>query len=176
MLDSATFRSHRAVLRKHRLKLWNKNQSLCLEFCLSECNGSGIHRIRTNLIRSISDMISVYLTPRMSFDSFNDLEIKQDILDALRPEQINDPTNIQQASLQPMLEGKIAIYPLISRTKKRPGSNVMITSATGSGKATSYCISCLQSIDLNNPNCQVLVLGCTRELAFNIFGVCVFAF
>jgi ATP-dependent RNA helicase DeaD len=85
--------------------------------------------------------------------SFEELNIKPEIVQALKQEGIVEPTAIQQKTI-----------PLI-----QTGKDVVGISRTGSGKTASFGIPLLEKIKLKQ-GVQALILAPTRELANQISG------
>lgn len=53
------------------------------------------------------------------------------------------------------------------------GNSLMVESATGSGKTHSFLLPILQNLDENNKTVQAVILSPTRELAMQLYNVCV---
>ncbi len=84
--------------------------------------------------------------------NFIDLKINSQIIDALKIDSIENPTEIQ----------KKAIPEIISR------KNLIMVSETGTGKTMAYVLPMIQQIDLTINNNQIIILAPTHELASQI--------
>ena len=51
------------------------------------------------------------------------------------------------------------------------GENLVVESATGSGKTHAFLLPIMQQIDVTKPLVQALILSPTRELAMQLFEV-----
>ena len=54
-----------------------------------------------------------------------------------------------------------------------PERDTIAQAQSGTGKTATFSIAALQRLEMNEPQCQVLVLAPTRELAQQIHKVCV---
>ncbi len=93
-----------------------------------------------------------FLKEGSSVQTFSDLNISKEILDALNKIDITEPTDIQKLVINPLLEGK----------------DVIGQAQTGTGKTFAYSIPMLEQIDVNNRNIQGLILCPTRELGIQV--------
>ncbi|MGL5268706.1 MAG: DEAD/DEAH box helicase [Spiroplasma sp.] len=84
--------------------------------------------------------------------SWNNFNLKLWLLEALKSNQINQPTQIQEQ-----------VIPLVLK-----GNNLIVTSPTGTGKTHSFLIPILNTIESNN-KIQAIIITPTRELAQQIF-------
>lgn len=87
--------------------------------------------------------------------TFDDLMLDDKLLNALTSIKFAAPTEIQQATIPFILEGK----------------DVLAGAATGTGKTAAFVLPALQQLidePNNSPNPKVLILVPTRELAFQI--------
>ncbi len=85
-------------------------------------------------------------------ESFQELGIQAELVEALAKEEIVQPTEIQKSTI-----------PLILSNRDVAGQ-----SETGSGKTLAYLLPVLQKIDRNKRENQVLVLTPTHELALQV--------
>ncbi|MGL4484766.1 MAG: DEAD/DEAH box helicase [Anaerovoracaceae bacterium] len=83
---------------------------------------------------------------------YEDSNINQDILKALKEIGFEDMTPIQLAAIPPLLEGK----------------DIIGQAQTGTGKTAAFGIPLIQNIDLNAQGVQGIVLCPTRELAMQV--------
>ena len=89
----------------------------------------------------------------MIFDGFN---LKDEIVEALLDLHFKSFTPIQKE-----------ILPLALNNKSLIGQ-----SKTGSGKTHSFLIPIFNKLDIDNKDCQAIILSPTRELATQIYNVC----
>ena len=83
-------------------------------------------------------------------------ELKEEIVNALKDLRFKEFSPIQKE-----------ILPLALNNKSLIGQ-----SKTGSGKTHAYLIPIFNKLDLNNKECQAIILSPTRELATQIYNVC----
>lgn len=107
---------------------------------------SGITEVDTNLIESNYDNV-VY--------SFDDLNLKPEIVRGIFGYGYEAPSAIQQRAILPITEGR----------------DVLAQAQSGTGKTATFTISALQNIDQNERATQALILAPTRELALQIQNV-----
>lgn len=88
----------------------------------------------------------------MDSNSFMDLGISVEIVNALKMQNIEMPTEIQKQSIPVILDKK----------------DVIVQSETGSGKTFAYLLPILSTIDCNSKNLQSIVLAPTHELCIQI--------
>lgn len=81
--------------------------------------------------------------------SFETLELRPEILQALTDLGYHEPTAVQSQVIPLAIAGK----------------NIVVQSQTGSGKTAAFCIPSLNTIDSKKRTPQVLILEPTRELA-----------
>ncbi|MGL4394750.1 MAG: DEAD/DEAH box helicase [Brevinema sp.] len=81
--------------------------------------------------------------------TFADLNLPEDIFNALEDLGYKNPTMIQSQSLPVILDG----------------NDIVGQAHTGSGKTIAFGIPALMSLDMDNPNTQILIMCPTRELA-----------
>ncbi|RCN46944.1 eukaryotic initiation factor 4A-III [Ancylostoma caninum] len=84
--------------------------------------------------------------------SFDDMELKQNLLRGIYAFGFEKPSAIQQRAIVPCTTGR----------------DVIAQAQSGTGKTATFSISILQRIDENEPNVQALVMAPTRELAQQI--------
>eukprot|EP00124_Ichthyophonus_hoferi_P003124 Ihof_evm4s253 gene=Ihof_evmTU4s253 len=85
-------------------------------------------------------------------DSFDDMNLKEDLLRGIFAYGFEKPSAIQQRAIIPCCKGV----------------DVIAQAQSGTGKTATFAISILQSIDLSVRKTQALVLAPTRELAQQI--------
>jgi superfamily II DNA/RNA helicase len=81
--------------------------------------------------------------------SFDDLNLKPDLLKGIYAYGFEKPSAIQQRAIRPIVRGR----------------DVIAQSQSGTGKTAVFSISALQLLDETSRDAQVLVLSPTRELA-----------
>lgn len=87
--------------------------------------------------------------------SFDDMNLKPDLLRGIYSYGFEKPSVIQQRGIVAVTSGK----------------DLIAQAQSGTGKTATFCVGTLQQIDLGNLACQVLVMAPTRELAQQIFTV-----
>jgi len=90
-----------------------------------------------------------------SIESFDDMDIKENILRGIYGFGFEEPSQIQ----------KFAIKPFVS------GRDMIIQSQSGTGKTATFMISILNRIDENLKQTQAVIIAPTRELANQIYNV-----
>lgn len=106
----------------------------------------------TNLVENLKDMSVNNKSEKyieQDFDSWEDLDLKTEILRGLFAQGFEKPSPIQRKAIYPFING----YDLIAQAQ------------SGTGKTCTFCTSLLQIVDPNNKNCQALLVSPTRELA-----------
>lgn len=86
---------------------------------------------------------------KMEVNTFEELNLKQDLLKGIFGYGFEKPSVIQQKAILQIIQGK----------------DVIVQGQSGTGKTGVFSISALQLIDESLKKCQVLILGPTRELA-----------
>lgn len=86
-------------------------------------------------------------------NTFNDLKLKDEIIEGLKTQNISQPTEIQNKAI-----------PLILNNE-----DVLGKSATGTGKTLAYLLPLFQKIDTSKKEMQVLILTPTHELAMQVY-------
>ncbi|KZW04262.1 ATP-dependent RNA helicase FAL1 [Exidia glandulosa HHB12029] len=87
--------------------------------------------------------------------TFDDLNLKEDLLRGIYAYNFEKPSAIQQRAILPIIQGR----------------DVIAQAQSGTGKTATFSISILQSIDTSLRDTQALVLSPTRELATQIQSV-----
>eukprot|EP00042_Codosiga_hollandica_P037580 m.298062 g.298062 ORF g.298062 m.298062 type:complete len:397 (+) comp55173_c0_seq1:48-1238(+) len=85
-------------------------------------------------------------------ESFDDLNLKDELLRGIYAYGFEKPSAIQQRAILPCVKGH----------------DVIAQAQSGTGKTATFTISVLQSIDIAKPTVQALILAPTRELAQQI--------
>ena len=91
----------------------------------------------------------------LTFDSFDDMNLKDNLLKGIYSYGYEKPSIIQQKGIIPLIEG----HDIIGQAQ------------SGTGKTATFSISVLQLIDYTKHNIQALILANTRELALQIHDV-----
>lgn len=84
--------------------------------------------------------------------NFLDMKIRAEILTALKENNIEEPTPIQEKAIPSLLEG----------------SDVIGQAQTGTGKTFAYAIPLLENIDSKKKTIQALIMCPTRELSLQV--------
>lgn len=87
--------------------------------------------------------------------SFDDMDLKEDLLRGIYAYGFEKPSAIQQRAVKPTLTGR----------------DVIAQAQSGTGKTATFAIGILQTLDVQVKECQSLVLAPTRELAQQIVKV-----
>ncbi|EMC99068.1 hypothetical protein BAUCODRAFT_65106 [Baudoinia panamericana UAMH 10762] len=95
--------------------------------------------------------------PLYSAKSFDDLNLRDELIRGLATMNFRKPSKIQERALPLLL--------------KNPPQNLIGQSQSGTGKTAAFVLNMLSRVDLNNKAPQCLVLAPTRELAKQIAGV-----
>lgn len=90
-------------------------------------------------------------------DSFDDMSLNESLLRGVYAYGFEKPSAIQQRAIVPIVSGR----------------DTIAQAQSGTGKTGTFAISILQKIDIEDLNCQALVLAPTRELAQQIKAVMV---
>eukprot|EP00486_Rosalina_sp_Unknown_P008234 CAMPEP_0201592310 /NCGR_PEP_ID=MMETSP0190_2-20130828/190240_1 /ASSEMBLY_ACC=CAM_ASM_000263 /TAXON_ID=37353 /ORGANISM="Rosalina sp." /LENGTH=442 /DNA_ID=CAMNT_0048051023 /DNA_START=37 /DNA_END=1365 /DNA_ORIENTATION=- len=88
-------------------------------------------------------------------ESFEHMNLREDLLRGIYSYGWDKPSGIQQR----------AIIPTVLK------HDIIAQAQSGTGKTGTFSIASLQRVDLNNPQCQVLILSPVRELARQTFNV-----
>lgn len=90
-------------------------------------------------------------------DNFDDMNLREDLLRGIYAYGFEKPSAIQQRAIVPCVQGR----------------DVIAQAQSGTGKTATFSISVLQKLDVENRQCQALLLAPTRELAQQIQKVVV---
>lgn len=90
-----------------------------------------------------------------TFENFQDMNLNENLLRGIYAYGFNAPSAIQQKAIVPLLNGK----------------NIIAQAQSGSGKTGAFGIGILSRIDLNQKECQGLIIAPTRELADQIKNI-----
>jgi translation initiation factor 4A len=82
-------------------------------------------------------------------ESFEDMNLKENLLRGIYGNGFEKPSAIQQRAIEPVIKG----------------FDTIAQSQSGTGKTGTFTIATLQSIDENLDECQALILNPTKELA-----------
>jgi len=82
-------------------------------------------------------------------ESFDDMKLKDELLRGIYAYGFEKPSHIQQRGIIPVISGR----------------DTIAQAQSGTGKTATFSIASLQTVDNRNPDCQVLILAPTRELA-----------
>jgi len=85
-------------------------------------------------------------------ETFDDMELREDLLRGIYAYGFEKPSAIQQKAVKPMMLGR----------------DVIAQAQSGTGKTATFAVGTLQKIDLSRKYCQALILAPTRELAQQI--------
>merc|ERR1712036_193346 len=85
-------------------------------------------------------------------ETFDDMELREDLLRGIYAYGFGKPSAIQQKAVKPMMLGR----------------DVIVQAQSGTGKTATFAVGTLQKIDLSRKYCQALILAPTRELAQQI--------
>merc|ERR1712134_154875 len=85
-------------------------------------------------------------------ETFDDMELREDLLRGIYAYGFEKPSAIQQKAVKPMMLGR----------------DVIAQAQSGTGKTATFAVGTLQKIDLQLKHCQALILAPTRELAQQI--------
>ncbi|MEQ9308734.1 MAG: DEAD/DEAH box helicase [Balneolaceae bacterium] len=85
--------------------------------------------------------------------TFNELGLKQELLEAVELLGFETPTQVQEEAIPVILESQ---------------RDLVALAQTGTGKTGAFGLPSIQKVDANSNNVQVLILSPTRELAIQI--------
>eukprot|EP01083_Nonionella_stella_P027174 74784_1 len=88
-------------------------------------------------------------------ESFDHKNLREDLIRGIYAYGFEKPSAIQHRGIIPVIQKR----------------DTIAQAQSGTGKTATFSIAELQSLDLNEPQCQVLVLAPTRELAQQIHKV-----
>eukprot|EP01121_Diplochlamys_sp_Union-15-3_P022014 TRINITY_DN923_c0_g2_i1.p1 TRINITY_DN923_c0_g2~~TRINITY_DN923_c0_g2_i1.p1 ORF type:complete len:402 (+),score=81.81 TRINITY_DN923_c0_g2_i1:79-1284(+) len=83
------------------------------------------------------------------YDSFDDMNLKENLLRGIYGHGFEKPSAIQQKAIVPFSKGR----------------DLIAQAQSGTGKTAAFSVGMLQQIDLSLKACQALILAPTRELA-----------
>ncbi|HHX60931.1 MAG TPA: DEAD/DEAH box helicase [Epulopiscium sp.] len=85
--------------------------------------------------------------------TFNELGLKEELINGLKAQNISQPTEIQDRAIPLILDNQ----------------DILGKSATGTGKTLAYLLPLFQKIDTSKREMQVLILTPTHELAMQVY-------
>jgi len=88
-------------------------------------------------------------------ESFDDMNLKDELLRGIYAHGFEKPSHIQQRGIIPVMRGH----------------DTIAQAQSGTGKTATFSIASLQHVDMRNSDCQVLILAPTRELANQTYKV-----
>jgi len=88
-------------------------------------------------------------------ESFDDMKLKDELLRGIYAYGFEKPSHIQQRGIIPCIQGH----------------DTIAQAQSGTGKTATFSISSLQRVNVKDPDCQVLILAPTRELAHQTYKV-----
>jgi len=88
-------------------------------------------------------------------ESFDDMKLKDELLRGIYAYGFEKPSHIQQRGIIPCIQGH----------------DTIAQAQSGTGKTATFSISSLQRVNIKDPDCQVLILAPTRELAHQTYKV-----
>jgi len=88
-------------------------------------------------------------------EKFEDMKLKDELLKGIYEFGYDKPSNIQQRGIVPCIK----CHDTIAQAQ------------SGVGKTATFCISALQRLNIEDPNCQVLILTPTTEVASDTYKV-----
>ena len=95
------------------------------------------------------------MTELQIYETFDDMDLKEDILRGIYSYGFEVPSSIQQRAIKPLIEGK----------------DLIAQAHSGTGKTATFTIGALEIIDKSIMKPQVIILAPNRELAMQIFNV-----
>ncbi|KAF2102648.1 ATP-dependent RNA helicase-like protein dbp5 [Rhizodiscina lignyota] len=122
-----------------------------------ELNGSGLAEPEYDVQVSLNDLQQDPNNPLYSVKSFEQLDLKQEILKGLYAMNFRKPSKIQERALPLLL--------------MNPPQNLIGQSQSGTGKTAAFVLNILSRVDTSDRTPQALVLAPSRELARQIMGV-----
>lgn len=87
-----------------------------------------------------------------TFESFDDMSLREELLRGIYAYGFEKPSAIQQRAIVPVIKGR----------------DTIAQAQSGTGKTGTFAISILQRLDIEDQNCQALILAPARELAQQI--------
>ena len=91
----------------------------------------------------------------IAYDTFEDLDLKENLLRGIYGMGFEKPSAIQQKAIRPFIDGK----------------DLIAQAQSGTGKTATFAISILQKLDENLKETQAIVVSHTRELSNQIYDV-----
>jgi len=88
-------------------------------------------------------------------DSFDDMGLKKELLRGIYGYGFERPSPIQKRGIIPIIEGM----------------DTIAQAQSGTGKTATFAIAALEKLNIKEPQCQILILAPTRELAQQIYKV-----
>ncbi|KAF2462163.1 P-loop containing nucleoside triphosphate hydrolase protein [Lineolata rhizophorae] len=119
--------------------------------------GSGLREPEYDVEVTLSDLQADPNNPLYSVKSFEELNLRPEIIKGLHALNFRRPSKIQERAL-----------PLLMRD---PPTNMIAQSQSGTGKTAAFVLNMLSRCDMTMPVPQALVLAPSRELARQIVGV-----
>lgn len=121
--------------------------------------GSSLQEPEWDVTVQLSDLqaIADANNPLYSAKTFEQLGLRQEILQGIFSMNFRKPSKIQERALPLLLQD--------------PPINLIGQSQSGTGKTAAFTLNILHRISLENPSPQALVLAPSRELARQIVGV-----
>lgn len=101
------------------------------------------------------DLVLLETNWNETIESFDDLQLKKDLLRGIYGFGYVKPSAIQQQGIKPILLGK----------------DVIAQAQSGSGKTATFVIGALQKLDSDDQRTQILIMAHTKELANQIYDV-----
>ncbi|QIW96450.1 hypothetical protein AMS68_001968 [Peltaster fructicola] len=120
-------------------------------------NGSALSEPEFDVNVKLADLQSDPNDPLYSVKTFQELNLRDELLQGLAMMHFQKPSKIQERALPLLL--------------KNPPQNLIGQSQSGTGKTAAFVLNMLSRIDLSTDTPQCLVLAPTRELAKQIAGV-----
>jgi ATP-dependent RNA helicase DDX19/DBP5 len=105
----------------------------------------------------LADMQADPNNPLFSAKSFEELQLKPEILRGIQAMNFRQPSKVQEKALPLLLTN--------------PPANMIAQSQSGTGKTAAFTLNMLSRVDISDPSPQALVLAPSRELARQILGV-----
>lgn len=90
-----------------------------------------------------------------TINNWDDLNLKNNLLRGIYAYGFENPSEIQQKAILPIING----------------NDVIAQAQSGTGKTGAFSISTLQNIDTTKNECQALIISSTRELVMQIHSV-----
>ncbi|KAF2278670.1 P-loop containing nucleoside triphosphate hydrolase protein [Westerdykella ornata] len=120
-------------------------------------NGSALQEPEADVEVTLADMQQDPNNPLFSAKSFEELNLKEELLKGIKNMGFRKPSKIQEKALPLLL--------------MNPPTNMIAQSQSGTGKTAAFSLNILSRIDLSILAPQAFVLAPSRELARQILGV-----